>query len=164
VILTEGPTDIPIIKAILTWKQLDLKYNIKFWPMGGDVMNNLDLEVLSQDHEVIALLDSDFQSSKCRNEFKQKCQDLKIDCFQLNRYAIENYFSLEAIKTVFNKVPAEIAKLNPKKSIKDQIGFNIKSKNYQIIKYMTLKDFENTDLLEFCNKIENKLISTVPKP
>lgn len=155
IILTEGPTDVPIIKEILSWKGLDLQFNIKFWPLGGDVMNKLDLEVLAQDHSVIALIDSDPQSRVFREDFKNYCETLNIECHQLQRYAIENYLAIDAIKSVFtSQVPTHLLKLDHKKSIKNQLGFNIKSKNYQIIKRMSLEDFENTDLLRFCDRVE----------
>jgi hypothetical protein len=162
IVLTEGTTDIPIIKEILKWKGLDLKYNLKFWPLGGDMMSSLDLAVLAQDHELLAIIDSDFQSKECREEFIKNCGDLKIDCFQLERYAIENYLSLDAIRAVFgSQVPAEGIKLDYKKPLKKQLGFNIKSKNHQIIKRMTLLDFEGTDLLKYCDAIETKLKQNV---
>lgn len=162
IILTEGPTDVPIIREILRWYSLDLEYSIKYWPLGGDVMNKLDLEVLAQDHVVIALIDSDFQSKEIREDFKNNCEQLKIDCFQLERYAIENYLTLDAIKSVYpNQVPNEIVKLNHKRSLKSQLGFNIKSKNHLIIKKMTLKDIENTDLMRFCDEVKKKLKKNV---
>ena len=109
IILTEGTTDVPILKEVIKWKGLDLQFNIKFWPLGGDMMNSLDLEVMAQDHLVIALIDSDFQGSRFRDEFKTYCKTLKIECFQLERYAIENYLSLDAIRAVFiNQIPIEI--------------------------------------------------------
>jgi AAA15 family ATPase/GTPase len=158
IILTEGPTDIPILKEILSWKGLDLQYNIKFWPLGGDMMTSLDLAVLAQDHELIAIIDSDFQSKEHREAFIKNCGDLKIDCYQLERYAIENYFSLDAIRSVFGvQVPTEVTKMDNKKSIKKQLGFNIKSKNHQIIRKMSLLDFEGTDLIKYCDVIEAKL-------
>lgn len=158
IILTEGTTDIPIIKTILNWKGLDLIYNVKFWPLGGDMMNNLDLDVFSQYHSVIALLDSDFQSKDVRDEFKMNCKKLNIECFQLERYAIENYLSLEAIKSIYlNLIPSDFVKLDSQKSVKSQLGFNIKSKNYQTIKMMSLDDFDGTDLLRFCDRIETIL-------
>lgn len=162
IILTEGPTDVPIIKEILMWKGIDLLFNIKYWPLGGDVMNKLDLEVLAQDHSLIALIDSDPGSKASREEFKENCDALKIKCFQLKRYAIENYLSIDAIRAIFtSQVPSSLLKIDPKKAIKKQLGFNIKSKNYQIIKRMSPTDFENTDLLEFCNLVEAKLKQNV---
>ena len=158
IILTEGPTDVPIIESILTWKGLNLKYNYKFWPLCGDMMNNLDLEMITENYMAVAIIDSDPKSQKVREDFKKKCSEYKIECWQLKRYSIEHYLSLNAIREVFvNQIPQEITSLNHKKSIKDQLGFNIKSKNYQIIKKMSLTDFQTTDLLDFCELIENLL-------
>jgi hypothetical protein len=162
IILTEGVTDFPIIQEILRWKKLDLNYNIKFWPLGGDMMSSLDLEVLAQDHLLIAIIDSDFQSKASREEFISHCKDLNIDCHQLQRYAIENYLSVDAIRAVFGQqVQPDLVKIDPKKSIKQQLGFNIKSKNHLIIKKMSITDFENTDLLQFCTNIEYRLKQNV---
>jgi hypothetical protein len=162
IILTEGTTDIPIIKEILSWKKLDLEFNIKFWPLGGDMMSSLDLSVLAQDHDLIAIIDSDFQSKELREEFISNCNDLQIECYKLQQYAIENYLSLNAIREVFgSQVPADVDKLDPKRPVKKQLGFNIKSKNQQIIRKMSINDLLGTDLLEYCDLIEKKLKQNV---
>lgn len=161
-ILTEGPTDIPIIETLIHWRELDLRYNIKYWPLGGDMMANLDLDVFSQNMNVFALIDSDLQSTKIRQEFKRNCKSNNIKCTQLKRYAIENYFTLDAIKKVFSHLhQIRKKRIDPDKSVKSQLGFNIKSKNHLIIKNMTEKDFSGTDLLLFINSIEEFLLKNV---
>jgi AAA15 family ATPase/GTPase len=162
IVLTEGPTDVPIIESLLIWKGLNLKFNIKFWPLGGDIMNSLDLDVIAENHKVFAVIDSDPQSQSIRDEFKKRCKEFGIECHQLERYSIENYLSINAIKEIFlNQVPPNFNELVHDKSVKEQIGFNIKSKNYKIIKRMALRDFENTDLLQICNRIEEILTKNV---
>jgi len=55
VILTEGPKDIPIIEEFLIKFKIAEKYNIKVWPLGGDIMDQVDLSVFSQNYSILAL-------------------------------------------------------------------------------------------------------------
>lgn len=59
VILVEGPTDIPTLEEFLIKWNLWGLYNIKIWPMGGDIMDQLDLSVFAQNYSIIGLVDDD---------------------------------------------------------------------------------------------------------
>jgi 5S rRNA maturation endonuclease (ribonuclease M5) len=163
IILIEGPSDIPILQTVLKWMDVLDKYNIKFWPICGDVMSQLDLSVLTEKKNVIALIDFDPGSQKSRRRFTEKCKEYGIECSKLERYSIENYFTLEAIKSVFPDIPDDVLEIKPDIKVDDQIGFSskgksIKSKNKKIIEKMSLKDIEPTDLFNFCKNLEKKLI------
>lgn len=158
IILTEGPKDIPVLQKLLKWLGVLDKYNIKFWPLGGDIMGDLDLSVFSGRPNIFAIVDSDPGSKIARNTFLANCQNNQITAYQLERYSIENYFSLSAIRKIFNDISEEVILKNGK-SVDSQIGYkeknkSIKYKNFEIIEQMTLNDFENTDLLMALNEIK----------
>lgn len=156
VLLTEGPTDIPILETILTWLNLTQKYNIRYWPLGGDNMEFLDLSIFKETYNVAALVDSDPGSSVQRTRFIRKCQDNGIKVHKLERYSIENYFTADALKKVFPEL--DIQPLNSNLKIDNQYGFNtltkpVKYRNREIINHMSLDDLEGTDLFLFCQDI-----------
>jgi AAA15 family ATPase/GTPase len=165
IILLEGPTDIPVIQEMLNWVGVNSEHNIKYWPLCGDVMSSLDLSVFKERNNIFALIDSDPGSHVQRTRFIVKCNQNEIYCKKLERYSIENYFSLSAIKKEFPKqIPSSITVLAPNESVDSQIGFKlkektIKSKNYNIVKNMKLSDIEGTDLHIFLFDIKKYLTS-----
>ncbi len=121
VILVEGPKDTPFVEEFLIKFGLPDKYNIKIWPLGGDIMDQLDLSVLAQQYKLIALVDKDPASKTIRRRFMANCKELGIPVHQTQRYAIENYFSLKVIREVFeNQVDEAIVVLDPKIKLEDQ--------------------------------------------
>ena len=155
VILVEGPKDVPVIEEFLLKYEIMQKHDIKIWPLGGDIMDQLDLSVFTQSHPLIALIDKDPGSSKTRKRFKEKCEELNIPVIQLKRYAIENYFTVEALRNVFGEtIPKEIVDIKPDKSIEEQIGFNVKKSNRQIAQSMSIEDIKNTDLEAFFHQVK----------
>ena len=92
-ILVEGPSDILVIRTFLETMGLCKNYNIKIWPLGGDIMggSEIDLSVVAENHLTMALIDQDPGSKPARTAFMKKCEDLKIFCHQLERYSIEEY-------------------------------------------------------------------------
>lgn len=166
IVLLEGPTDIPVIQEMLNWLGITTSFNIKFWPLGGDIMASLDLSVFAEKNKVFALVDSDPGSSVQRTRFINNCKEHGISCRKLERYSIENYFSLQAIREIFlEQVPDSIKGISPNESVDAQIGFKekgktIKIKNTQIIKKMKIEDIEGTDILEFLTQIKEFLEKT----
>ncbi|HYG37993.1 MAG TPA: AAA family ATPase [Cytophagales bacterium] len=162
IILVEGPKDIPIMIQVLKWQGIYEKYQIKFWPLGGDIMADLDLSFFTERPNVFAIIDSDPGSLAVRKKFIQNCKAHNITCFKLERYAIENYFSINAIKKVFADSSINIDALDFHKNVDEQIGFkkkskSIKAKNFEIVEQMTMDDFMNTDLWDQLKKIGKKL-------
>lgn len=160
IILVEGPSDVPVIEEFLKKRGLYETYNIKMWPLGGDIMSKaeIDLSVFAQSHHVLALVDCDPGSGKSRKRFQTKCSDLNIECTRLTRYAIENYFSLPALRAVFgSQIPDEITEIVANEKLEDQIGFNVKSNNRAITREMKLEDIGGTDLEKFLDRVEHVL-------
>jgi predicted ATP-dependent endonuclease of OLD family len=160
IILVEGPKDKPVIEEFLQKMGLYSSYSIKIWPLGGDIMDQLDLTVFSEKYKIIALIDTDPKSRKVRSRFKTNCRTLKVDVHQLKYRAIENYFTLDALRGVFgNQVPKHLTTIETDELLEKQIGFNVKMKNYNIAKLMTVEDIKNTDLYGFLEKVRKKLES-----
>lgn len=147
VILVEGPSDVAVIEELLIKLGLYNDYNIKLWPLGGDIMDQLDLSVLVQSYSIIALLDNDPGSDKIRRRFIRNCEAHNIPVHRLERYAIENYFSLRALKQVFSvQIPADITEIKPDEKLEEQIKINVKGANRRVARAMTLEEVESTDL------------------
>lgn len=163
IVLLEGPTDIPVIKEMLKWFEIDEIHNIKFWPLGGDIMASLDLSVFAERNNVFALIDSDPGSSVQRTRFAANCAQNGIYCKKLKRYSLENYFPLEAIRKVFpEQIPDELESISASESVDVQVGFKekdktIKTKNAEIVKHMGIRDIEGTDIYGFLEDIKSFL-------
>ena len=161
IVLTEGLYDRPVLEEICLWLDIFPRYNIKFWPLGGDNMAELDLSVIGENKNVIALIDNDPGSKVSRTRFEKNCKDYEIHCHRLKKYSIENYFTIKALKEIFNnnKELDKVKEIDPNKSVDEQIGFKeknktIKYKNKDIIRNMTIEDIKDTDLYKFCLEIK----------
>ena len=141
-------------------------YNLKFWSLGGDNMEHLDLSIFIDQNKVFAIIDSDPGSSKVRKKFIKNCKENKIACYKLERYSIENYFPLNLIRMAFpNQIPKEISVLEKHLPVDKQIGFkakgkSIKGKNAIIANGIKRENIEDTDLWNIVETIYNKVSST----
>lgn len=154
VVLCEGPKDKLVLDEFFQKMGLLDRCNIKVWPLGGDIMDQLDLSVFQETHKLIALLDQDPGSSAIRNRFQKKCEELKIPVTRLKRYALENYFSVSAIAAYMKgQMPTGITKLAPNKPVAEQLGFEVKKNGGKIAKEMKLEDLKGTDLEDFLNHV-----------
>lgn len=155
VVLVEGPTDAPILEEYFVKIGLFEKFNIKIWPMGGDIMDKVDLSVFAQNYKIIGLIDRDPKSMKIRNHFKKKCEENSIEVIQLKRYSIENYFTIRVLREIFSsQIPDHITNIDPKKKLEEQIGIDVKRNNRRLAKAMTVDEITVTDdLYEFLQKI-----------
>jgi len=158
VILVEGPTDTPVVEEFLKKAQLYGRFEIKIWPLGGDIMDQLDLTVFAERYQMMALIDADPGSSRIRKRFQEKCAALAIPVHRLSHYAIENYFTIDALRSVFRgQMPAGVDSLDPARPVEDQLGFNVKANNRKIAQAMTLDDLRDTDLGDFFVAVREKL-------
>lgn len=161
IILVEGPKDTPVLEEFFLKMGLSKTHDIKIWPLGGDIMDQVDLSVFTQNYSILALVDSDPESSRVRKKFIDNCKKYEFEVQQLKRYAIENYFTLKAIKEVFgSQIDSSIIEIVPDKKLEDQIGINVKKNNRKIAQKMMLSDIEGTDLYEFFEKVCKKCEET----
>ncbi|MGR3317972.1 MAG: ATP-dependent nuclease [Candidatus Anammoxibacter sp.] len=158
VILVEGPKDIPIIDEFLIKMDLHESFDIKIWPLGGDIMDQLDLSVFAQNYTILALVDQDPNSDHVREKFLANCTKYSIPVTRLKRYAIENYFSVSALKEVFGaQFPKSITEIKHNIKLKDQIKIDVKRNNKKIAQAMTINDIKDTDLHKFFKKVQKTL-------
>jgi hypothetical protein len=120
----------------------------------------LDLSVFAERNNVFALVDSDPGSSVQRTRFMNNCAESGIYCKKLERYSVENYFTLQAIREAFpDQIATEIQYISPKKAVDVQLGFKeknktIKIRNAEIVKHMNISDIDGTDLRAFLTDIK----------
>lgn len=158
VILVEGPTDTPVVEEFLRKLGLYGRFEIKIWPLGGDIMDQLDLSVFSSHYNMLALVDSDPGSRRVRDRFEQRCKDANIAIHRLARYSIESYFTVDALRAVFHgQVPAAFQNVDPRISLEQQLGFSVKKNNRKLAQTMSLLDIKGTDLETFFETVREKL-------
>jgi hypothetical protein len=156
VVLVEGPTDTPIIEELLVKKSVLPTFDVKIWPLGGDIMDQIDIGILTQSYKVVALLDRDPGSSRVRKRFRERCAEANIPLVQLKRYAIENYFSLRALRAVFKgQIAEDITSLDPNASLESQIGINVKKNNRRLARELSLDEIAGSDLEKFLEIVQS---------
>lgn len=154
IVLVEGPKDSPIIEEYLIKMGLFDAYDIKIWPLGGDIMSQVDLSVFAERYSIIALVDRDPGSEKTRRAFIKKCEELGVPVHRLKRYAIENYFTPRVLREVFHsQIADDIVEIDPKTKLEDQIGIDVKKNNRKLAKAMTLDEIKGTDFYTFLSRI-----------
>jgi len=158
VVLCEGPSDSAVLEEIFR-KCDELKSaNVKIWPLGGDIMDQLDLSVFGDAFRVIAIVDRDPGSARVRKRFIDKCADESIPVRQLTRYSIENYFSLDAVRKVVQRpIPEEVTELKPNVKVSKQLGFEVKRFGRQIVREMSIDEIRKTDLGLFLNELKARI-------
>lgn len=161
IVLTEGPSDIAALEELLVKAGVFPRFSVKMWPLGGDIMDQVDLSVFTQASGVIALIDKDPGSKKTRDRFKKQCEDKSIPVVQLERYSIENYLSLSAYKRVFgSQIPASLHEIAPDQRVEDQIHLNPKRSLRKLARETDYAEIERTDLGRFIARIAELAQST----
>jgi predicted ATPase len=163
VVLVEGPTDVPVVQEFLEKLSLSSSAAIRVWPLGGDIMAQLDLEVISGAYRTFALIDRDPKSERVRRIFCGNCEKHGITVTRLEHYSIESYFTMQALSDVFGEqMPEALVAIDTARSLDSQLGFSPKRQNRAIAKRMTFDDIRNTDLGKFFLGIQRELKNWVP--
>ncbi len=160
VLLVEGVTDVKTIQQFLRMYKID--HQVVLLPLGGSqFINELrepEIEEIKRISEnVFVLIDSERDTAGAsleahRAAFVEVCEKAKINCHVLDRRAIENYFSDEAVKKVKgNKYRA----LGPFEKLKDTSPAWGKEENWRIAREMTIDEVKKTDLEEFLDSLHN---------
>lgn len=102
IVLTEGPSDIRALEVLLNKMRIYGKYNVRFFPLGGDVMGQVDLKAIVEDKNAIILIDRDDKSEAARRKLLVNAAALNIKTYRLKRYAIENYFPISSYRKVLS--------------------------------------------------------------
>lgn len=158
VVLCEGPGDSAVLEEVFRKCDELRSANVKIWPLGGDIMDQLDLSVFGDAFRVIAIVDRDPGSASVRRRFIEKCAAESIPVHQLTRYSIENYFSLDAIsKVVQQPIPQDITELKPNVKVSKQLGFEVKRCGRQIVREMSIDEIRATDLGGFLDQLVSRI-------
>ena len=162
VLLVEGVTDVKTIQQFLRMYKIDHQVVILPLLAGSQFINELrevELEEIKRITEnVFVLIDSERDAAGAsleapRAAFVEVCKKAKINCHVLDRRAIENYFSDEAIKKVKgNKYRA----LGLVEKLKDASPAWGKEENWRIAREMTSDDLKTTDLGGFLDSLTKK--------
>ena len=169
IILTEGPSDIRVLKTLFSWTNTLQDFNLRFWPLGGDIMAELDLSVFRESKRVFALVDNDPGSSAVRTRFIRSCDEHDIPNHRLERYSIENYVSVEALRKIFpHKISQNLKTIDPNIKVDDQVRLkkSVKSKIHEVFEIMNQEELKETDLWGFVKMVdetlrkENKTVET----
>jgi predicted ATPase len=154
VLLVEGRTDVKTVQQFL--RQYKKDHQIVILPLGGSQLINESCETELQEikrisEDVFALIDSERDSadaalSEARAAFLELCKSVHITCHALDRRAIENYFSDDAVKRVMGD---KYKALGPFDKLKDASPCWAKEENWRIAREMSLTDLKETDLGRF---------------
>lgn len=151
-ILVEGPSDVPVVREFLRKFDIGINESIKFFPLGGDTMDQHDLSAICDGKKVIVLNDKDPESAKVRGRMKRKCESVGIHYYRLEGYAIENYFEISAIKAIkeFNIDSIDDQfEISMDSKLDKQIGVNVKKNNREIAELTSVEHLRKTDFNSF---------------
>lgn len=158
ILLVEGTTDVKTIQQFLRWIKKD--HEIVLLPLGGSqVINDRAAphlqEVKRISEQVLAIVDSEKDSSdaplsKDRSGFLEACQQTGIKCHVLERRAIENYLTDNAVKRIKGEKYRELGRFE--KLAEAALSWS-KSENWRIAREMSLTDLEGTDLGKFIREL-----------
>ena len=125
-------------------------------------MKRLSLEAI-RGQELLAVIDRDPESQAVRDDFKALCAEANVQVHELRRYALENYFSLEAYREVFPEHIAALERdaLDPDCKVQSQLGFNPRRKdNVRKLARLTSKEFlAMTDIAELMGAVRERAIA-----
>lgn len=162
ILLVEGSTEVRTIQQFL--RALKIDHKLVLLPLGGSGMINgfrepelLELKRISS--KISALIDSERDAEnaplpKDRAEFMACCARAQIQCHVLERRAIENYFSKNAIQNVKGTRYEALGFYQPLQRASLPWA---KSENWLIAREMTLAELSDTDLLFFLKNLRGSI-------
>ena len=162
ILLVEGLKDKIVLEELLRKKELIPRFFVKFWFLGGQTMEDVDLSGFAENYKMLALVDLDPEGRTARETFIANCEKYKIPVQQLERYSMENYIPLHILKDVYGK-QIQVDMIDPMIKLQKQIGINIKKKMDIISSKLKLEHIQDTDLYKFIEKIESVLTPKIPK-
>ena len=156
-LLVEGQTEVLCFQEFLRKIGKDHKYVVL--SLGGSslIQKGAKIELaeltrLVPANRIRGYIDSERVAAEdeldtAHKEFLSTCGELGISMRVSDRRAIENYFTSSAIKSALGD--ESYAALEPFERLKDAQKYWSKSKNWLIVREMSMDDLKNTDLYEF---------------
>lgn len=158
VLLVEGTTEVRTIQQFL--RKLRKDHQVLLVPLGGSSFINGDrahelAELQRITTHLYAVIDSERQSAGAvlasdRENFRQTCESLGIQCLVLERRAMDNYLTDAAIKQVKGEKYSALGHFDELKRATYAWG---KHENWRIASEMTLDDIKDTDLGQFLRQL-----------
>lgn len=158
VLLCEGTTEVKALQHFLRLLRKD--QDILIIPMGGSSLihgnSEYELGELKRLNTSINVLidseknDESDELDSSRAEFIKNCTNLNFNNHVLKKRAFENYLTNNAIQEVFGE---KYRQLNPYEKLETSSMNWGKPNNWKIAQRMTLKDLEETDLLDFLENL-----------
>ena len=153
-ILVEGPYDKKALEVLLRRQEVSTRAQVLIWFLGGDVMDQIDLDVVQQSYKIICLIDQDPGSQTIRERFIRRCAERTIEVCQLNRYSIENYYPVSAYRKVFGgQIGPGLKELDPDKKVEGQIGLDPKRNTLKLAEASDMQELMATDLGDFIMRV-----------
>jgi predicted ATPase len=154
VLLVEGTTEVPTIQRWLRLYQIE--HQVVLVPLGGSSMINGRseqqlAEIRRITTHVAVLIDSerskkDEALASDREQFVEKCRALRFSVHVLERRALENYLTDEAVKAVKGAKYSALGHYDALKTHSPTWG---KNENWRIAARMSKEDLGGTDLGKF---------------
>jgi hypothetical protein len=151
ILLVEGPHDVKTVQQFL--RQLKKEHEIVVLPLGGGSMINKGvadqlLEIKRISPNISAIVDSEKDKSDALLEvprvgFQQACRDAEVHCLVLERRAIENYLTEEAVKAEKGEKYRALAPYERLADVQPAWG---KHENWRIARRMEFAEIADTDL------------------
>ena len=158
VLLVEGPKDVLTVQQFL--RLLGKDHQVVLVPLGGGSGINASAAIQLEEIKritpnVSALVDSERKKegenlAPDRAGFSMACANASISCCVLERRAIENYFTDEAVKKVKGNKYRSLGPFESLKAVSPSWG---KEENWRIAREMNKTDWINTDLGQFLNSL-----------
>lgn len=158
ILLVEGPTDIKTIQQFLRCYKIDHK--IVILPLNGKSQINgsfgPELEEIKRISENISVLVDSERTAPGEKlqerikEFIKVCKQAGVKCHVLERRAIENYFTDEAIKKAKGNKYCALGHYDKRNQFSPG---GSKNENWRIAREMDVKELESTDLGTFLKSL-----------
>lgn len=122
-VLVEGANDQDAVKELLRKFGLKDDASVAALPLGGDAMRRVEPKPLAEAFPYVrALVDRDPGSDEARRIFMANCKAAGIPVVRTERYAIQDYFPIQAYRDVFgSQVPEGTDRIDPDVSVSKQL-------------------------------------------
>ena len=160
ILLCEGTSDLKCFKHIL--KQLKMEHKVLLVPLGGGSLINAKTgEELNELNRLgcplYCIIDSEKNSEKEeisqeRADFVKNCEKAKITIHVLEKRAIENYFTKDALREVFG---CELRPLEPFEKLNNHEKAWAKNQDHKIFSKIDWEEIKTFDFFHIFKKLSD---------
>jgi len=155
VLLVEGSTEVPVLQR---WLRLyGIEHQVVLLPLGGSgLINGSSAQTLAEigriTSSISVLIDSEREAEGAeldpgRQAFVEECSRLEFDVHVMERRALENYLTEDAVKKVKGDGYSALGPFDPRNAITPQPWS--KSENWRIAAEMTRAELDACDIGPF---------------